>query len=240
MKKIISFVLLAAMLVTLIVPSALAADPFTAVAADSIEVMEGGKTVTTGLKLAANSGNLEAFGGVIFWKADAGVADVALTIDEAVFNASNTGLGSIVLGNNRNVKNDLEPFGANTADYMACKLDMEAIAALNETGKVADITFTFENATVKGQTFTFSIVTTYANEEDPVSEDKADATITVLEDPNLGKYSEPTLFVVPEAETIVPGATTLKVDVRIDANPGMWGGLYVLTYPESWTLASDT
>ncbi len=236
MKKIISFVVLAAMLVSLFVPATFAAVDAAAFTAADASVLEGGTSVSTTLGFEAPAAVSE-FGGIIFWPASANVEEVGLTVDGAAFDAENTALGNVLAGNNRAVKDDLAAFGANTADYKACKVDFAALDAL--TSAEAEITFTFADATAAGQTFTFSIAALYADDEE-VAEDAASATITILKDPNLGKYTDPTIFIVPEVETINPGATTVKVDVRVDANPGMWGGLFVLVYSPDWTIQSAT
>ena len=245
MKKIISFVLLAAMLVALIVPAIHAADAV-AISAASAEVMEGGNTVTSAVSLTQNPGKLATVSVIVFWKADANVESVAVSFDSEVLDADNTGAGKIYAGNNKNVKNDLEPFGANTADYAACGVDFTTLegTTIDTNAVLGSLAFTFADATVKGQKFDYSVAITYAcdgDEEDlEYSEDKADATITILEDPNLGKYTDPTLFVVPEKTEIYESdaGTKLKVDVRVDANPGMWGGSYMIVYPNTWTVDS--
>ncbi len=235
MKKIISFVVLAAMLVAMIVPATVAAADVAVLTPADASVLEGDASVSTSITFEAPAAVAE-FGGILFWSADFDVEEVILTVDGEVFDTENSGLGTILAGNNRAVKNDLAAFGANTAAFKACTVDFLALDAVESAE--ATLTFVFAEPLAVGENFSFSAATLYADNED-VAEDAASAVITILKDPYMGLYSDPTLFIVSEDDTVEPGAQ-VKADVRIDANPGINTALYILVYPEGWTVESST
>ena len=243
MKKFLSVLLVVMMLAGCIVPSIVANAGDLAVISVPVEGtgLEGDTGYKTAVSLTDTPADPIYLQMVVYWSADAPVDDLLVNYDAEKFTGNSGITAGPLAGNNRNMKTYTAAFGANTADYMAAVVDIEGNDVFG-TGTLCDLEFVFSEAMAANAEFEYSIglyvVVDENDEEIAWAEDPIDVTVTFEPDPYMGLYEEPTLFLVSDYDVVEPG-DQVTVDVRIDANPGINTGLYVLVYPEEWTIESS-
>ncbi len=242
MKKTISAFLAIIILLLSVLPSTVAASGTPAMIASACSGgTEGDRKACGELSLIQTPCYLTYMRIVVFWRSDAGVSDLDAACDSGTFGAD-SGAGPLFYGNNRNVKEYLAPFGAATAEYRACAVDLCGTGVFG-LGALCFLEFTFDREMTAGETFEYFAVIAEAegeNVEADFSKIPVSSSMTFEEDPYSGLYDTPTLFAAPETAVIAEDAETLRVDVRVGANPGFGGGMFVLIYPDTFHLLSGS
>ena len=232
MKKIISFLLLAAMLIGCIVPAALVSAADSALAAGSAEVMEGSSTATAAVSISGNPGVAYVKFAVTFKTAELALNDATSDL-----------FGSSVSNVRANQLANYIPEGENKDDYKGIFVTLEHDEFINVTadGVIASLLFDLVAPEV-GATYNYYVTFEEAcdeNEEDVViAGELLEGSISYIKDENLGKYDEFTMFFAPESVDVKAGEMA-TVDLRVDANPGLWSIRCMIVYPEALSVAVD-
>ncbi len=243
MKKILSVLLVVMMLVGCIAPSlTVTAGDLAAISVPAEDTgLQGDTEYTATVSLTDTPADLIYLQMVVYWSAEAGANFEDAIYDTDLFSANSGLTVGPALGNARAVKSYAADFGVNTADYYVAVVDIEGNDVFG-TGKLCDLVFSFDEAMEAGATFEYGIGLYCAIDGDDndvdFDPDPIDCVITFEADPYIGLYEDPTLFIVPGEMTVEPGEE-FTVAVRVDANPGIWGGLFALVYPSDLTLVSE-
>ncbi|MBE6714454.1 MAG: hypothetical protein E7575_04095 [Ruminococcaceae bacterium] len=247
MKKIISFLLLAAMVVGCMVPAVITSASAGTLSVATIDKMEGtGAQVSPELVITGNPGVSAITFVLSYEKAVFAFDGEADPYDGALFSADDSSISNVAkskLGN-------YIPEGASTSDYEAKKF--EVMTAFDEDaeinpdiaidGIVAKLPLALVNPVV-GESYTYTVVVESAvnadGEDVDIALDTIIGTVNYVADPLVGLYDEFTLFVAPENAEIAMGTETVSVDVRVDANPGIWSTRVYVVYPNELTLVGE-
>lgn len=241
MKKIISFLLLAALLVGCMIPAVVVSAAGASLAAESVEIMEGSsKDVTPAVTLADSTGIsyiklVVYYDAATFAKSD---ADDAEMVAGTIFDPENISVGSQRKGNHAQVKS-----------YIPDELEATSNAFTAEIYSVDEVNVTADGVVLNlplsliaegYETYSYTVVVAEATDENGDAVELAGTTgsVTYVKDPNLGKYDDFTVFTIAPEE-IDLGATSFDVDVRIDANPGLYGANVVIVYPDTVSLGGN-
>ena len=233
MKKIISFLLLAAMLIGCIVPAGIVSAADCAIAAESVEVLEGNATANASISISGNTGFAYAQFAVVFKSAELEAGEATSTVFDTVSvkNIRAKDLGNYI------------PEGADAAEYAGfyVSLENESFEDVAANGKIADLAFNLVAPAV-GATYNYYVTVVEAcdtNEDEVViGGELVEGAIAVVKDENLGKYDDFTLFFAPEEVEIEVG-NKANVDLRVDANPGLWSIRCMIVYPAALSLDAD-
>ncbi len=231
MKKIITFLLLAAMVVGCMVPAVISSAADIAISAESVEVMEGASTANVAVSISGNTGFAYAQLAVVFKSAEleAGEATSALFDTVSVKNIRANQIANYI------------PADASADDYAGFYVSIENASFENVAadGEIVDLAFDFV-APVVGATYNCYVTVVEACDADEnevtIVGELVEGAITYIKDENLGKYDEFTMFFAPDAAEIAAGTATVDVDLRVDANPGLWSIRCYVVYPNELTV----
>jgi len=253
MKKLLSVILVLSMIlgsVSSVGVFALDEDVAISLVTKKAEYVEGTPSTLAAVELSENPGisNLML---VVYYKADE--LKLSENTDKAfknsIFSPDQSGCSSELSGTSRSIKKYL-PEGAVASEYKGFTVDLcgewnsEAGAYEDMTADGIVIEIPFEAASfVAGAEYKYTVVVTGAENGAGVSYAREglsfEGSVLCLADEELGKYSDFTLFLSPETVKIESRKKdTFKVDLRVDANPGIWNMRFYLVYPEETALKS--
>ena len=250
MKKFLSVVLLLAMLVGCVVPAMVASAAGEAAVVSipkNVDAMAGDNVVSVPVTLADLPCDLGTVSVVLFWSADYSVEEVGYVADATVIDMENSGAGAVYAGSNKNLKTILTPYNAATKSFNGSKVDIfaacdedEAYIPFTSPCSLGEIQIVLTDELSVGDTFEFQWALIDACNVDDETVESLDAaayscTATAKADPLVGLYEEPTLFINPASAEVEAGES-FTFDVRVDANPGIWGGAYYMVYPNNWSI----
>ncbi|MBQ3527324.1 MAG: leucine-rich repeat protein [Clostridia bacterium] len=253
MKKLLSVILVLSMIlgsVSSVGVFALDEDVAISLVAKEAEYVEGTPSTLAAVELSENPGisNLML---VVYYKADELKLSESTekSLENSIFAKGESYVSSEMAGTGRAIKNYL-PEGAVASEYKGFTVDLcsewnsEAGAYEDMTADGIVIEIPFEAASfVAGAEYKYTVVVTGAENGAGVSYDPEglsfEGSVMCVADEELGKYSDFTLFLSPETVKIESRKEdTFKVDLRVDANPGIWNMRFYLVYPEETALKS--
>ena len=242
MKKILSFLLLATMLIGCLAPCAFAVEG-PALVAESVEKLQGAdKNVSVELTIENNPGIYSMSLVVYYDKTQLALGDTENAFAGSIFGAEDSSFGTEVAGTNSKIKNyvpselrgSVKGF---TIDLMGVYDDeAEDTAVVYGDGLVANLPLTILAEEFGGYDYTVVVAEAYDENGEELALEGAVGTVTYAADPYIGIYEEFTAFFTPEEATIVAGTETVDVDLRLDNNPGLWSVRVYIVYPEALTL----
>ena len=251
MKKLLSVILVLSMIlgsVSSVGVFALDEDVTISLVTKEAEYVEGTPSTLVAVELSENPGisNLML---VVYYRAD----ELKLSentdkaFENSIFSSEQSGFSSELSGTSRSIKKYL-PEGAVASEYKGFTVDLcgqwnddkGIYEEVTEIGTLVDLPFeavTFSD----GAEYEFGVVVAEAydsyDEEYPVDGAAAFGTVKCIADNELGKYDSFTLFLSPEEQRIENRKEdTIKVDLRIDENPGIWNLRCYIVYPEALVL----
>lgn len=252
MKKILSYVLLAAMLVGCMIPAlAISAADDAKLTAATADPTWRDDTFTTTVGISDNPG-VSALKLIIYFK-KADISDAYLLFDdEAKYIEDEAAIGSFVDGDHRTVSKFLTGVvgSDNLKDYKACVIDLkkyndagEDVINITGDGKLFDVIFGVNGVPDANTVLSCGVVVASAAnaDGDTVTFDPAAvaANATVKPDPYVNKHDKLTIFAAGP-ETISYGTDKVSVQIRIDANKdGLWGGTLCVAYDSKWNVDFD-
>lgn len=245
MKKILSYVLLAAMLVSCMIPA------FTANAAGEAKIsatdaapMYGYASFESEITIADNPGVAALEIAVFFKTTD--ISSVEIDFTGTVYDPENCGEGSVMAGTNSKVKSLLTSLGLTPADYKAIIVDLTTTEGDNTdaNGKLFNAVFTANGEPAVGTALSYGIAvksaTNAEGDDVALAESGKVCSATVQADPYLGRYEDLSLFAAGP-ETIELGTEYVDVQIRIDGNTtGMWFFRAMVAYDPAWSVDFDT
>jgi len=244
MKKIISFLLLAAMLVGCMIPAVVVSAADVTLAAESVEKMEGtGSDVSPKITIANNPGIYSIKLVVYYDKAQLAKSD-ADPFAGSVF-GTDSNVGSQRAGTHKDIKAyvpaELQATSAGFVVDLCGTFDEELgdTAIVTEDGIAVALPLSIA-ATDYG-TFAYNVVVAEAYDADGNELEIADVagTITYAADPLIGIYEDFTVFMDPAEADVTKGTKTISVDLRFDNNPGLWSTRVYVVYPDTISLKDD-
>ena len=246
MKKIISFLLLAAMLIGCMVPAVVVSAADATLTAESVEKVQGtGANVSPKITIANNPGIYYLKLVVYYDAAQLAQADAESALANSIFSADDSSVATEVKGTNNKIKNYIpEELRASSSGFViefygAYDEDLGDTATVTADGIVIELPLSI--ITEELGAFNYNVVFVEATGVDGAEVELADVagTITYAADPLVGIYDEFTVFANPANGDIELGTETLDVDIRFDNNPGLWAVRLFIVYPDCLTLNKD-
>ncbi len=241
MKKILSFLLLATMLIGCMAPCAFAVDG-PALMAESVEKLQGAdKNVNVEIALENNPGTYSMQLVVYYNSSELALGDADNAFADSIFGADST-IGTEMAGTNTKIRNYIPSDLRSTSKGFIIDLYGEYDEELEDTAVVTGdgvvVTLPFEILADDFDTFDYTVVVAEALDEAAEEYELAGATgtVTYAADPFIGIYDEFTAFFNPAEISIVAGTESVDVDLRLDNNPGLWATRVYIVYPEALTL----
>jgi len=239
MKKLITVILLIATILNCMMPALevlAASSNEMAISVDAVEIMEGETTASPTVYLSNN-------GGVAYVK----LAIVAKS-SELVRNTEKdpeSGLFDIASFSSIRASQlaGYVPAGENTQQYKGFFLSLENDNFNNvyADGALVDIPLSLVSP-VAGASYTYYVTVVEAldeNEEEVfINGELLEGTVTYVKDENLGKYDDFTMFFAPESVEVKAGED-VRLDLRLDQNPGLWSIRCMIVYPEELSVYAD-
>lgn len=243
MKKIISFLLLAALLVGCMIPAVVVSAAGAALTTEAVEIMEGSATdVTPSVTISGNEG-IKQLTLVVYYNASEfakSEAEEEAIYADSIFCADNGTVGKERDGDHKDLRDYVPAELQATHKGFTVELITEDETNTTENGVVVNLPLKL-TATEYG-TYNYTVVVaadaTFNEDDDEVEVAGTTGSVTYVKDPDLGKYDEFTVFTVAPEEIDLE-ATELDVKVRIDANPGLYGAKVLMVYPDSLKLNGD-
>jgi len=246
MKKIISFLLLAAMLIGCMVPAVVVSAADATLTAEPVEKMQGtGANVSPKITLANNPGIYSLRLVVYYDSAKLAQADADSPFANSIFSADDSTIGSELRGNHKNLKNYVPDELESSSNGFIVDLCGAYDDDLGDTLVVTDDGIAIElPLSIKSEelgTFNYNVVVEAADVDGNEIEIADFAgTVSYVADPYMGIYDDFTVFSVPADGDIEIGTESIDVDVRIDNNPGIWAARFTVVYPECLKLNDGT
>lgn len=245
MKKIISFLLLAALLVGCMVPAVIVSAADATVVAESVEKLEGtGTAVAPKLTIADNDGIYTLTAVVYYNKAELAKSGASQSevLAGSIFSDADSSVGSQLNGNHKNIKayipDDLESTSAGFIMDLMGAFDEDAgdNVVVTADGLIANIPLNIIATEYGSYEYTVVIVAAdYDGNEYEIADAKG--TVTYAADPLVGLYDEFTVFTNPGDTDVTVGTTNIDLDIRFDNNPGIWSARLFIVYPEALSLS---
>ncbi len=242
MKKILSFLLLATMLIGCLAPCAFAVEGPELIA-ESVEKLQGAdKNVNVEIALENNPGTYSMQLVVYYNKTELALGDAANAFAGSIFGADDSTIGSELAGTHRNIKDYVpEDLRGSVKGFIidlcgAYNDELEDTDVVYGDGLVVTLPLTI--LAEDFGTYNYTVVVASATDENAEDYDliNAEGTVTYAADPFIGIYDEFTAFFNPAELAIVAGTETVDLDVRLDNNPGVWAVRVYIVYPEALTL----
>lgn len=249
MKKILSYVLLAAMLVGCMIPAlAISAADDAKITAATANPAWREETFTTAVSISDNPG-VSTLKLIVYFK-DADISGAELVFGEdALFSEDEASATNPVAGTNNKVAKYLNGVVDNPGDYKAFTVDLEKYdgddaANVTTDGKLFDIIYSVNGEPDSNTVLSCGVVLANAENADgegvTFSSTSAVADATVQQDPYVGNHDEVTIFAAGP-ETISLGTKKVSVQIRLDGNKvGLWGGTLVVAYDSKWKVDYDS
>lgn len=243
MKKIFSFVLLAAMLIGCLAPCAYAYGADLCIIAESVEKLQGAdKTVEVSISLENNPGIYLMSLVVYYDKTQLALAGADDAFANSIFGADDSSIGNQLAGTNSRIRNaipsDLRSSSNGFLVELAGVYDewAEETSVVYSDGNV--VTFSFDILAEDFGTYDYTVVATGVLDGSAEEIELANAvgTVTYAPDPYIGIYEDFTAFFTPDDVSIDAGTETVDVDLRLDNNPGVWAVRVYIVYPETLSL----
>ena len=250
MKKILSYVLLAAMLVGCMIPALVinAADD-AKITATTADPMWRDETFTSTVEITNNPA-ISYLKFIIYYKVD-DISEVGLSYSDALFAKDDASATEPTNGSHKSVKKWLSPVLGTTDNdeldkYKAAVVTLERTdddgESVNITGdgKLFDAIFTINGTPANNAVLSGGIVIMEAMNADgetvTINPNAVTTNATVKPDPYVGIHDELTMFVAGP-QTIPYGTKKVSVDIRLDANKeGLWGGQLYIAYNSKWNV----
>lgn len=243
MKKIISFLLLAALLVSCMIPAISVSAADAALAIESVEKMQGtGSEVSLELSIKNNPGIYSLSLVVYYNKAE--LAKGSSDAFAGTLAGADSAANGEVIANHTSVKNFI-PEDARAASkaftmdiYGNFNDDLGDYEAITADGVLANIPLNILASDFGEFSCNVVVKEAYDAEGNEIALNNVSATISYVADPLIGVYSDFTVFANPAEANIEKGTNTVSVDVRFDQNPGLWSTRVYIVYPEALTLSN--
>ncbi len=242
MKKIISLVLLATMLMGCLAPCAFAVEG-PAIIAESVEKTQGAdKSVNADIALENNPGTYYMKLVVYYDKTELALGDTEGAFTGSVFGADDSAVGSELAGTHTKIRNYIPSSLRSTSKGFMIELCGAYNEELEDTdvvyGDGIAVTLPFEILADDFGDYEYTVVVAEALDENGEEFELAGdvGTVTYVPDPYIGIYEDFTVFFTPADVSIDAGTESVDVDIRLDNNPGLWAVRVYIVYPETLSL----
>ncbi len=244
MKKIISFLLLAALLVGCIVPAVVVSAADATLAVESVEKIQGtGTTVAPALTIANNPG-ISSLSVVVYYdKNELAQGDTSTAFEGALASEADSAVNGELAGTNAKVSKHIPSNLRSSSKAFIIDLcgayneETETTDTITADGVLVNIPLEIIAGATGAYTYTVVVAEAYDAEGNELEIASASATITLAADPLVGIYDEFTVFTNPADTDVTIGTTSIDVDIRFDCNPGLWATRIYVTYSDALTLA---
>lgn len=242
MKKIISILLLAAMLVGCLSSAVLVSAADVALTVESVEKMQGtGAEASAALSIENNPG-LSAISFVVYYdKAQLAIGS-SDAFAGALASADDSSVSPEYAGTNNKVKNYIPSDVRSASKAFIVELvgayndETEATDAIVGDGVLVNIPLCILSEEIGSYAFNVVVIEAYDADGEEIALEGVSGTIDYVADPLVGIYDEFTVFTNPGDVEVVEGTTEISVDVRFDSNPGLWSTRIFVVYPAELSL----
>ncbi|MBE6587534.1 MAG: hypothetical protein E7647_03865 [Ruminococcaceae bacterium] len=238
MKKLISYLLIFAILVGCMASAAAVSAVDVTLAAESVEKVEGsGTAVAPKLTIAGNPGLSYVRLVVYYDSSELALGDTADSLADSVFSADDSEVSKEYAGTHRNVRDHIPE----ELRDMSNGFFVELCGAGEETvyGDGIAVEIPFEIIASDPGEFNYTVAVAEALDADgnDIALEGVSAAVSYVADPLTGIHDEFTVFMDPAIAEVTVGTTSIDVDIRLDQNPGLWATRIYIVYPEALTLA---
>ncbi len=242
MKKIISFLLLAAMLVGCFSSAVIVSAADVTLTAESVEKIQGtGTELALALSIENNPG-ISTMSVVVYYDKAQLAQGSSDAFEGALASASDSAVNGEVVGTNNKVKNYI-PADARSASKAfvvdlcgAYNEETEATDTIVGDGVLVYIPLNIISEEVGSFNYNVVVAEAYDENGDEIEIAEVAGTVTYAADPLIGIYDDFTVFTNTAETDVVIGTKEVSVDIRLDQNPGIWCALLYIVYPAGLSL----
>jgi len=200
---------------------------------DTMNVMEGTTAVAPYVYLYNNPGITYVKLAVVFKSAELSMSDIdaysSLFDTVSVSNIRATQLANYI------------PEGEDASEYKGIFLSIESSAWENvyEDGELAVIPLELVDPVVYNDYYYYVTVVEACDEDENdvvIGGEVLQGSVYYDKDENLGKYDDFTMFFAPESLDVGIDEGGFPMELRVDANPGLWSIRCYVVYPEELSL----